>query len=165
MQIDDRAILHKVAEEFGLKRVNTKERLKLQKTIYLLQTYGLKLGYGFSWYKYGPYSQDLVYDAYAVLGPEKHNYEKLASMWNFSRDCLKKFEEFKKICGDILRSAEDLELVASVDYIRSTWYPSAKRSDIVKLLKQHKMHFFNGQPIPEEKINKAFDISYRLRQN
>lgn len=164
MQIDNRTILYKLAEEFDLKRDSTEERLKLQKTIYLLQAYGLKLGYGFSWYRYGPYSQDLVYDAYTVLGPERPKYEQAASTWSFSQSCLQRFNEFKKICADILQSPEHLELVASVDFLRNTWYPDAQRSQMPGLLRTHKTRFFDGQPISDEDmIYQAFDMCTRLR--
>lgn len=164
MQIDNKTILYKVAEEFNLKRGSTEERLELQKTIYLLQAYGLKLGYGFSWYRYGPYSQDLVYDAYTVLDSEKNKYGQAASTWSFSESCLKKFEEFKQICSSILRSAEDLELAASVDFLRNTWHPDAQRSEMPGLLRRHKTRFFNRKPISDDNmIYKAFDMCTRLR--
>ncbi len=41
------------------------KRLKMQKGIYLLQEMGYSLGnYKFSWYKHGPYSQQLLDDSY-----------------------------------------------------------------------------------------------------
>lgn len=166
MQIDSRTILFKVAEVFDLTRDTTEERLKLQKTIYLLQVYGLKLGYGFSWYKYGPYSQDLVYDAYMVLGSERNKYKQEANKLRFSENCLEKFKEFKKICGDFFQRAENLELVASIDFLRHTWYPDAKKENMPQLLRSYKRQFFNGLPISDDlMIHRAFDISSRLRQN
>ena len=166
MSIDNRTILYKVAKEFGLKRDSTEERLKLQKTIYLLQAFGLKLGYGFSWYRYGPYSQDLVYDAYTVLGSEKDDYEQAVSTWRFSESCRQKFGRFRDICRDILQSAEQLELVASVNFLRDTWYPNADRSQMPGLLRTHKARFFNGQPLSDdEMIRRAFDICVRLREH
>lgn len=165
MQIDNRTILYKVAEEFGLERDSTEERLKLQKTIYLLQAFGLKLGYGFSWYRYGPYSQDLVYDAYAVLGSEKDDYKRAADEWSFSKSSHEKFEEFKDICRGILHSAKLLELAASVDFLCNTWYPNAERSQMPGLLRMHKTQFFNRRPISDdEMIYTAFDICERLRK-
>lgn len=44
-----------------------RDRLKLQKTVYLLQAFGIYLGYGFNWYLYGPYSPALARDAYEVI--------------------------------------------------------------------------------------------------
>lgn len=38
-------------------------RMKMQKGVYLLQEMGVPVGeYGFTWYKYGPYSQSLDED-------------------------------------------------------------------------------------------------------
>jgi uncharacterized protein YwgA len=165
MQIDNKTILYKVAEEFSLTRGSTEERLILQKTIYLLQAYGFKLGYGFSWYRYGPYSQDLVFDAHSVLGSEENTYKSAASTWEFSDNCLQKFNEFKKIFGDTLTSAKMLELVASVDFVCKTWYPNAKRENISGSLKKHKTHFFDGTPIEDSEIFQAFDICTKLQHN
>jgi uncharacterized protein YwgA len=165
MDIINRTILYKVAEEFDLTREGTEERLKLQKTIYLLQSYGLKLGYGFSWYKYGPYSQDLVFDAYAVLESEKSKFEQESQKLSFSQSCQQKFAEFRRICGYVLDSAELLELVASVCFLCETWYPSAGRLQIAPLLKKHKKQYFNGQLIPDDKIIQAFDICTKLRHS
>ena len=38
---------------------NFNNRLIYQKVIYLMQNFGLSLGYGYSWYVKGPYSPDL----------------------------------------------------------------------------------------------------------
>ena len=40
------------------------QRLIFQKTIYLLQAFGLYLGYVFSWYIRGPYSSELARKGY-----------------------------------------------------------------------------------------------------
>ncbi len=165
MQIDNKTILYKVAEEFGLARGSIEERLMLQKTIYLLQAYGFKLGYGFSWYRYGPYSQELVFDAHSVLGSDKDNYKQAARTWKFSDGCNQKFTEFKRICGDALKSAEMLELVASVDFVRKTWCPNPEYKEIARCLKKHKKHFFDGNPINDAEILQAFNICTQLWQN
>ena len=86
-----------VIDEFGLKRNSTEDRLKLQKTIYLLEIHGLQLGYGFSWYKYGPYSQDLVYDAYTVLRSEKDTYKGKVKDLKWGTNTEEKFAEFREI--------------------------------------------------------------------
>jgi uncharacterized protein YwgA len=43
------------------------DRLIFQKTIYLLQAFGLYLGYYFSWYIHGPYSTTLTRDGFALI--------------------------------------------------------------------------------------------------
>lgn len=41
------------------------KRMKMQKAVYLLEQMGLNIGgYGYIWYKYGPYSQQLQDDMY-----------------------------------------------------------------------------------------------------
>lgn len=42
------------------------KRLKMQKMVYLLEILGEDVGYGFNWYKRGPYSPDLTRDAYEL---------------------------------------------------------------------------------------------------
>ena len=42
------------------------DRKKFQKTIYLLQAFGIDLGYEFIWYLHGPYSPELTRVGYAI---------------------------------------------------------------------------------------------------
>ena len=172
MQVDAKAILYMVAQQFGLKRDTTEDRLKLQKTIYLLQANGLQLGYGFSWYRYGPYSQDLVQDAYLVLRAESDKYENETSSWKFNDNSLKRFAEFRSICtdisnirSDILDYAEQLELVASVDFLKQTWYPKAGDEEVISGFKQRKKQLYRGNGITDEMIRKALHICEKLRVN
>ena len=165
MQVDAKAILYMVAKEFGLTRNTTQDRLKLQKTIYLLQANGLQLGYGFSWYKYGPYSQDLVQDAYEVLRAERDKYERETGSWKFSENSLARFEEFKKICTGILDSARQLELVASVDFVKQTWHPEATGQALINAFKKRKRQLFDGTLITDVMIRKEAGICKKLRNN
>ncbi len=165
MQVDTRTILYKVADVFDLKRGSTEERLMLQKTIYLLQAYGLRLGYGFSWYRYGPYSQDLVYDAYTVLASEGERYEKNSRSWQFSENTIKRFKSFKEICGNVLSDPKKLELAASVDFVRKTWHQGATSPEMPRLFKTHKQLYFNGDPIQDSDIEEAFNLIDKLRTN
>ena len=163
-RVDTKTILYMVAKEFDLARNTTEDRLKLQKTIYLLQANGLQLGYGFSWYKYGPYSQDLVYDAHTVLKAERNEYEAIAGPLKFNETSEKRFKEFKEICKDILGSTQDLELAASVDFVQRTWYPDADENDIPDRIRMHKEKLFGDTtPITNDKILKAFRICRKLR--
>jgi hypothetical protein len=165
MEVDAKGILYKLTELFGLKRDSIKDRIKLQKTIYLLQAYGLHSGYGFSWYKYGPYSQDLSYDAYAVLGPERSVYKEKTASWKFCQNSLRRFEQFKKVCGDVLNNPQKLELVASVDFVRQTWQPEMTRTNAVGIFKQCKTQFFDGSQIEDKEIEDAFDLCNTIRAN
>jgi hypothetical protein len=62
------AVLAGVLRRIGQFSVDSfHERLKVQKTVYLMQAFGIYLGYGFNWYLYGPYSPGLTRDAYEVV--------------------------------------------------------------------------------------------------
>lgn len=58
-------ILHKFPE-FGFSMDTFDDRLRLQKFIYLLQAYGVYLGYDFSWYLRGPYCSSLATDGFIL---------------------------------------------------------------------------------------------------
>ena len=160
MEIDVKAVLYMLTQEFGLGRSSFNERLKLQKVIYLLQSFGVKLGYGFGWYKYGPYSQDLVSDAYSVLGSQKSEYERVAreEKWAFSKETKAKFAQFKDICKDFLGSSEKLELLASVQFVKNMWCSGVAKDKFAEEFKKHKKLLFNKTPVDTSEIEVAFDI-------
>ena len=166
MGIGAKTILSMIADRFGLKRDTTEDRLKLQKTIYLLQAHGLQLGYGFSWYRYGPYSKDLVYDAYSVLGSESAEYEEEKRSLSFSPNSKQKFKDFEEICGDFLHDAQQLELVASVDFVCRTWYLEDNENDLVDKFRQHKNRLFKStDEIADDDIRKAYHVCDELRKD
>lgn len=170
MTVDRKSILYMLAasNEFNLKRETTEDRLRLQKTIYLLQVFGLRIGYGFSWYRYGPYSQELVYDAYKVLSPdspERTKYVRETRSLSFSASIHEKLKRFREICGNVLSDPKKLELAASVDFVRKTWHQGATRSEMPSFFKTHKQLYFNGDPIHDSDIEEAFAIIDELKAN
>ena len=158
MKIDEKAILYMVAKKFGLKRDSFEERLKLQKIIYLLQDSGMQLGYGFGWYKYGPYSQDLVSDAYTVLKSRRSEYERAESdgKWDFNAETKAKFEAFKETFDT--NSLEELEMLTSVRFVKKMWFSDTGKDDFVTKFKQYKTRLYNNQSVEDEKIKEAFDF-------
>ncbi len=162
MEVDAKVILYMLAKEFGLGRDSFAERLRLQKVIYLLEASGAQLGYGFGWYKYGPYSQDLVSDAYAVLGSQKSEYERAAfeGNWCFSNETKERFDKFRETCSDYLASPEKAELLASVRFIKKMWCSSdIDREEFVDEFKKHKRQLYNNnEPVQDSEIKAAFDI-------
>lgn len=156
MSVTTKEILYMLINQFELKRDTLAERVRLQKTIYLLQaTAGMKLGYGFGWYRYGPYSQDLVYDAYDVL-QEEEDYGQRTKEYKFNAATNTKIGEFKRTFGRILGNSQMLELVASICFIKNTWYPELNESNAFKYLTKHKTLFYNGEEITEPKTQEAF---------
>lgn len=163
MAVETKVILKKLADEFGLGRADTEARLRLQKTIYLLQAHGMRLGYGFSWYRYGPYSQELVYDAYRALHADKAEYAQRARPIRFNERTEERFEQFRSILGTALTDPKELELLASLDFVCKVWHPDADRSNIACLFKTHKDCFYDRSPIPDESIQKAYDKLRKLK--
>ncbi len=164
MEIDARAVLYMVAKQFGLKRGSFGERLRLQKVVYLLQGFGVQLGYGFGWYKYGPYSQDLVSDAYTVLGSRKSEYQRAAKEggWEFNGETKAKFEQFKQLCGEFLDSPEKAELLASVRFVRNMWCPDVDKGAFVEEFLRRKPRLCNDEPAERADIAKAFEVCTKL---
>jgi hypothetical protein len=153
MGMDTRTVLYKLATQLGLARNTMEDRLRLQKTVYLLQTYGLRLGYGFSWYRYGPYSQELVYDAYRSLHAEKDKYAQQAKSLRFSANTETWLTRFKETLGQGLDDAKQLELLASVSFVRKAWHPAA--TEFAPKFKEHKNCFFDGTLISDRDIQAA----------
>lgn len=57
-------LLKRLYKDFDVSRFE--DRLKVQKFVYILQNRGIKLGYKFNFYLYGPYSTDLVRTAFGI---------------------------------------------------------------------------------------------------
>lgn len=119
------------------------KRLKLQKTIYLLESIGIHIGnYGFSWYKHGPYSQELQDDAYYANG--------IQEQVNLSGDAQKKIEIIKSYIaeceGTNYSKAKWLEDIASLYYLK--FRTKVKEEELLNSLKEAKPHLEN------DKLNK-----------
>lgn len=94
--------------EFSMKGFD--DRLRFQKTVYLLQAFGVYLGYSFSWYMRGPHCTVLasngllLQDVYASIPEQKVGFDDKKSQKSF-----KKFLKFVR--G---KSTDDLEIAASL---------------------------------------------------
>lgn len=94
------------------------KRLKLQKIVYLLECLGVNVGnYGFSWYKHGPYSQELQNDAYYTshasmsstdVGLTEDAKEKIALLKGYISECK----------GTEYSESYWLETIASLYYLK-----------------------------------------------
>jgi uncharacterized protein YwgA len=61
--------LTRLLDEIGQSDYNLasfQTRLRLQKAVYLMQSFGADLGYRYNWYIRGPYSSSLADDLYAI---------------------------------------------------------------------------------------------------
>lgn len=115
-----KAALSKVLEilELGKPDMSTFDnRLQLQKIIYLLQSSGMSLGYGYNWYVKGPYSSPLAHDLFEI---EKSTeiYEKNEGIkFKNHEHIVHKLESFRDFLGDDINEVKYLEVFASLHYI------------------------------------------------
>lgn len=102
-------------------------RLKLQKIVYLMQAYGLNIGYTFHLYLYGPYSTELARDGFSMpdfLGQ---------SLIQFSNNQNQaKFEKFIRFIEDKKDDTEWLEIAASLHLLKNIGYTPQKAIDFIK---------------------------------
>ena len=100
--------------EFSMEKFD--DRLRFQKTVYLLQAFGVYLGYNFSWYLRGPYctvltsNGFLLQDVYSSIPEQKVGFDDKKSQ--------KSFERFLKFVKG--KSTDDLEIAASLHYLSHT---------------------------------------------
>lgn len=90
------------------------DRLKLQKTVYLLQAFGVYLGYDFSWYLRGPYCPVLTTNGFIL----QEIYDKVPNREvKFQNPkSQSQFEKFLKFVRD--KTVDDLEVAASIHYTK-----------------------------------------------
>jgi len=104
-------------------------RLIFQKTIYLLQAFGLYLGYRFSWYLRGPYSPDLARDGFELVAI----YEE-TPLVRFKRlEAEKRFLQFLAFLGDKKNDAKWLETLASIHFLKRVYPPLTKNEIFEKI--------------------------------
>lgn len=107
------------------------DRLEVQKIPYLAQSFGIDLGYSFSWYLKGPYSKSVARDGYTIYemsnrGERPHIHENLAKN--------ERVQEFKKIIVPHMNDPTWLEIAASIVYLRREQYTDEQLDQIIGYL-------------------------------
>jgi hypothetical protein len=107
-------LLHRIGS-FDPKSYETSfnSRLVLQKTVYLMEQFGLNIGYSFSWYLRGPYSPNLTRDTYELL----KSYSEVSPVKFVNPDKEKRFCEFLNFIRPISDNHSYLERVAVVHFL------------------------------------------------
>jgi uncharacterized protein YwgA len=111
-------------------------RLILQKTVYLMQSMGIFLGYRFNWYVYGPYSPELARHGFELAQrfQEVEPYE-------FHRESHRKsFDRLIDFLGDNRRNPIWLEAVASIHFQRRL-HPAKAKDEILHATKNKQPYF------------------------
>ncbi|MCK4828602.1 hypothetical protein KA005_73405 [bacterium] len=136
-----------------------KDRLIMQKTVYLAQAAGINLGYFYHWYLHGPYSPSLTRDEYAIDADITSGLDD-SEGWKLDEKSSKRLEEIKGIFRtEREKLAEKLELLASVHFLIDRKQVSrVDISRIVETLRQFKKDF------SEQDVKKALEelIGYGL---
>jgi hypothetical protein len=81
--------------------------------VYLLQAFGLYIGYPYSWYLRGPYSPILARDAYSVA----NDYDNESLTCFVNRDDEKRFGDFLRFLGNKKNDHFWMEAMASVHFL------------------------------------------------
>lgn len=111
-------------------------RLVFQKTVYLLQAFGLYMGFTFSWYIRGPYSPMV-----ARYGYQLAKLKRKVPLVRFARAKSEmRFKEFLDFLGSRNNDAEWLEIIASIHLLKKL-YPRKSKSKILELVAQKQPHF------------------------
>lgn len=112
------------------------QRLILQKTIYLLQAFGLFLGFRFSWYIRGPYSSTLAHYGYKIAKMKKE-----IPLARFTpAESERRFERFLRFLGSKKNDADGLEILASIHLLKKL-YPNHSRAKILQLVASKQPYF------------------------
>jgi uncharacterized protein YwgA len=133
----------------GLKLDQFSDRLALQKRIYLLQVFGLDLGYRYSWYVRGPYCSSLTDQAYSVRQDQQNVVEasKSLKLSSAAQKILQSYLEFEQKLSqrDISRS---LELAASIHFLKHIGFvPGGVTKANIKKILQGKGKDFSDSEI------------------
>jgi uncharacterized protein YwgA len=111
-------VLCKVLDVLGLGKPNMSEfdrRIQYQKIIYLLQSSGTSLGYGFNWYIKGPYSSPLAHVLFEI---DDTTYEESKNLvFTEHERIIKELTDFRNKLGNDISDVNYLEVLASLHYI------------------------------------------------
>jgi uncharacterized protein YwgA len=109
-------------------------RKLLQKRVYFLQEFGVRLGYSYGFYLYGPYSTDLTRDAF-FLSRLKNNAPDTLELVELSGEeetALERTAAFLgEINGDPSEIADKLEILSSLHYLWCVSYFQTKTKEEV----------------------------------
>ena len=114
-------------------------RMRIQKFVYLLQTFDIYLGYDYSWYLRGPYCTQLATIAYTLS--RSHDSIPIDQEMVFTNpDVQERFEEFKKFVRGRENNNDFLEIAASLHMLRKA-YDDIDRDVIVARVAAKRDHF------------------------
>jgi uncharacterized protein YwgA len=154
-----KGILGILTRHFNFSTDTLEERQRLQKTVYILQAGGAKLGYGFGWYVNGPMSSEIVNDCREVLHYSEYEETKDPSKWNFNKDSWKQINETKERFIEPADTPRKLELLASFHMFYSHWHrdEGLLPYELKQKFRESKTKTFSDDsPITDEQLHEAY---------
>lgn len=128
-------LLIKDIDNFDLS--NFDGRLRFQKTIQILQSFGIDLGYRFSWYLRGPYSPTLTKDGFD-LQDVIYRIPKLKMDFRRKEDD-SRYSDFKELIQDKKDDPDQLEIVSSICFLYKE--KQKARDEVLDLTAGKRKHF------------------------
>lgn len=128
-----------------------KDRLIMQKAVYLAQAAGVNLGYYYHWYLYGPYSPSLTRDEYAIATDISAGLDE-SEGWKLDDTSSQRLEKIRRIFSGFDRDklAKKLELLASVHFlIERKQVSKIDTSRIIATLKRFKKDYFREEDVKD----------------
>ena len=116
-------LIRRIDKHFNMESFDN--RLRLQKIIYLLQAYGINLGYEYRLYLYGPYCTHLTKTAFMV-----DSFTKAKEVYLEDESLEKIFKEFLKRVESHKKDSNWLE-IASTIHLFKTMHPLKNREGII----------------------------------
>jgi uncharacterized protein YwgA len=118
-----------------------RKRKWFQKVVVLAQEMGIPLGYGFGWYRHGPYSSSLANDGFAIEMIMDDSSKKYADMNEYD-EVVEGFASLLNCAEKELHELEEpevVELLASLVFLKNHVYPSPKtKNDLYNALARYK---------------------------
>jgi len=115
-------------------------RLTLQKSIYLMQAFGIYLGYNFSWYLRGPYSPRLARDGFAL----QEIYRSVPSGSFEKKNIQSKFKKLLNFMEDKKKDPDRLEILSSIHFLKKI-HKKMSKSEILEKVKKKQVYFTKKQ--------------------
>ena len=128
-----------------------RDRLIMQKAVYLAQAAGINLGYYYHWYLYGPYSPSLTRDEYAIAADISADLDE-SKGWKLDERSSQRLEEIRSLFTGLERDklAKKLELLASVHFlIERKQVSKVDTSRIITTLERFNKDYFSEEDVKE----------------
>lgn len=115
-------------------------RLRFQKTVHLLQSFNIELGYYYNWYLRGPYCPELAKDGFElqkVIEKIPHLTIEFAENNDQSR-----YNHFKTFMNDKKNDSDQLEIASSICFLHNE---GVDKTTVLRLTEGKRVHFTVNQ--------------------